>query len=138
MIYHNVPDREIKKTKIPFVAVATNLETGEPHVFDKGDIGVAVQSSIALPPVFRPVTYEDKILVDGGLSEPVAVNIAKRYNPDFIIAVNIRSLGKEKPIRSMIDICARSVYAVYRNLCNEQSKQADIDIRPDVNNFWCI
>jgi NTE family protein len=65
--------RKIEELKIPFRAVATDLFTGKAVVFKKGDLGLAIRSSCAVPFLFSPVISGDKCLVDGGISMPVPV-----------------------------------------------------------------
>ncbi len=80
---------EIQGLNLPFRAVATDLNTGEEVVLDRGDVIEAVRASISIPGVFTPVARGDRLLVDGGLTNPVPVSLARALGADFVIAVDV-------------------------------------------------
>ncbi|MCX6796247.1 MAG: patatin-like phospholipase family protein, partial [Candidatus Falkowbacteria bacterium] len=82
-------EAEFKDTKIPLRIVATDLASGEREVFSQGKIVDAVRASTAVPYVFAPFIQGDKILVDGGISNPVPDNIVKAMGAEVVIAVNL-------------------------------------------------
>lgn len=77
---------------VPFAAVATDLLTGREAVFTAGPLVRAIRASIAIPGVFRPVRDGSRLLVDGGLSNPVPVSACRALGADFVIAVDIAQL----------------------------------------------
>jgi NTE family protein len=78
------------ETLVPrFAAVATDLSTGREIWLTKGPILDAVQASIALPGLFKPVRAEGRWLVDGGLVNPVPVSVCRALGADVVIAVNL-------------------------------------------------
>ncbi len=81
--------RRIEDLPVKFRAVATDLLTGEEFVFDKGPLVDAIIASIALPVIFQPAYIDGRYLVDGGLSNPVPISVARALHPDFCIAVNV-------------------------------------------------
>ena len=81
----------IDKFKIPFYAVATNIQTGEEMVFGRGNTGKAVRASCSIPGIFKPDLIGDKMYVDGGVVSPLAIDVARRYGADVVIAVDISS-----------------------------------------------
>ncbi|MFN2424854.1 MAG: patatin-like phospholipase family protein [Candidatus Binatia bacterium] len=83
---------DIEDLRIPFAAVATDLDTGEEVVLDRGPVIDAVRASIAIPGVFRPRTIDSRVLVDGGLVNPIPVSVARQMGADFVIAVSILRL----------------------------------------------
>jgi len=83
-----VSDANIEDLKIPFAAVATDIETGEEIVINKGSVAEAVRASISIPGIFTPVRLGDRFLVDGGLVNPVPVSVVAQMGVDAIIAVN--------------------------------------------------
>ncbi|AKJ64491.1 patatin-like phospholipase family protein [Kiritimatiella glycovorans] len=86
-----VPCRDIGEMAIPFAAVSTDLRTGSPHVFREGPLIEAIRASISLPGMFSPVACGDRLLVDGGLVNPVPVDVAHAMGADRVIAVEINS-----------------------------------------------
>lgn len=82
-------DIQFSELKIPFACVATDIETGEEVVINHGSVPEAIRASISVPAVFTPVKWEGKYLVDGGLSNPVPVSVAKHMGADIIIASSV-------------------------------------------------
>jgi NTE family protein len=134
-IVKNLSVNNIEELKIPFVAVATDLTHEKSTVISSGPISTAVLASSAIPPFFRPVRAYNKLLVDGGVMEPVPVFSALEYNPKLTIAVDISSPGREFNRKNMWDVTQRSMYLSYYKLSQYQSKHADIMIHPDMNGF---
>ncbi len=73
----------------PYAAVATDLETGAEVWLREGPIREAVRASISLPGIFSPARFGDRLLVDGGLVNPVPVSVCRALGADVIIAVNL-------------------------------------------------
>ena len=73
----------------PFRAVATDLESGETIVMRSGDLTSAMRASLSAPGVFAPVEREGRLLVDGGITDNVPIDIARAMGVDVVIAVNV-------------------------------------------------
>jgi NTE family protein len=124
---HNVP---IEKLRIPFGAVATDLKTGQPILFRRGNTGMAVRASSAVPSVFQPVTIGNRTYVDGGLVAPVPVRFAKEMGAEFIIAVNISSATETQATVSSLDVLMQTFTIMGQRLNHFELKDADIVITP--------
>lgn len=122
----------IEKLKIPFYAVATNLPSGQEVVFGKGNTGTAVRASCSIPGVFRPAKIGDKMYVDGGVVSPVAVDAAKKYGADIVIAVDISADLDTRQPEGTIDTILQAINIMYSKLAGIQITKADIVIRPKV------
>lgn len=85
----HVPSAHIESLLLPFAAVATDLMTGEEVVAAAGDLTEAVRASIAVPGIVTPVRSNGRILVDGGLVNPVPVSVARAMGADLVIAVDL-------------------------------------------------
>jgi NTE family protein len=81
--------KKIEETKIPFCTVATDLIAGEEVVIKSGNIVDAVRASISLPGIFTPLKKDEKYLVDGGLVNPVPVDVVQKMGADITIAVDL-------------------------------------------------
>ncbi len=77
--------------EIPFRTVSTDLDSGEEVVIERGDVLEAVRASLSIPGIFTPVKYNGRLLVDGGLTNPVPVDVARDMGADFVIAVDVNS-----------------------------------------------
>lgn len=84
-------DRNFDALALPFACVATDLETGREIWLREGSVAAAVRASIALPGLFAPVRRDDRLLVDGGLVNPVPVSLARALGADVVIAVDLGS-----------------------------------------------
>lgn len=82
-------DRSFDDLSVPFAAVATDLRDGSEVVLSSGDVIDAVRASIAVPGVFTPFVTDDALLVDGGLVDPVPVNVVRSLGAEFTIAVDL-------------------------------------------------
>jgi NTE family protein len=74
---------------IPFRAVASDLVTGEPHVFSQGSLATATRASLTIPGLFAPVEMDGRMLVDGGIANNLPVDVVKSMGVDVVIAVDI-------------------------------------------------
>jgi NTE family protein len=123
----------MEKLKIPFYAVATDIQNGQEVVFGSGNTGQAVRASCSIPGIFRPVQIGDGMYVDGGVVSPIAVDAARRLGADIIIAVDISSgIDRTKPESTMATIF-QAFDIMYSKLSNIQLARADVVIRPKVD-----
>jgi len=81
--------QKFEDLKIPLRVVAADLKTGEEIIFSKGSVKEAVRASISIPGIFRPVEIKKHLCVDGGLLNPVPVNVVKEMGAEVIIAVDL-------------------------------------------------
>jgi NTE family protein len=122
----------MEKLKIPFYAVATDIKTGRSVVFNSGNTGMAVQASCSIPGVFQPARFSGATYVDGGVVDPLAVDVAKRYGADVVIAVDISSgIDSVVPATTM-DTIMKSIQIMYSKMSQIPLGQADVVIRPVV------
>lgn len=87
----NFVQETVEELGAPFGCVATDLQTGAEVWLRKGSIAEAVRASIALPGLFTPVMREGRLLVDGGLVNPVPVSLARAMGADIVIAVDLNA-----------------------------------------------
>ncbi len=135
-------DIRFSNLKIPFACVATDIETGEEIVIDRGSVPEAVRASISIPGIFTLVKKGGRYLVDGGLVNPVPVSVVKAMGADFIIAVNVipgvvdrthhqeGAKGSKEP--NIIHILMQSLYIGTYSLARSSLEGADIVIEPHV------
>ena len=83
--------RSIAQLNMPFAAVATELDSGRESWLQDGSVVDAVRASIAIPGIFTPVLHNGVWLVDGGLSNPVPVSVARGMRADCVIAVDLNN-----------------------------------------------
>jgi len=98
-LYSLFGDKNFEDLKIPLSVITTDIESGKMVVLNSGNLLKAVRASMSLPMLFSPVIYNRKKLVDGGLSNPVPVDIVKEQKVDRVIAVNLRGFS---PLKSSL------------------------------------
>jgi NTE family protein len=128
----NSKARDFKDLKIKFVAVTTDLNTGRTVALEAGPIAPAVNASAALPSIVKPVRMYGETFVDGGVTDPVPVDIAKRYSPKMIIAVNIAAEPRPQVYRSPVGIMSQTMDLMMGSLSKLCAEDADIYIHPKV------
>lgn len=84
-----IPDMNIEDMPLPFAAVATDIIHSREVVFTSGSFYRAIRASVAIPAVFTPVKYNDTILVDGCVLNPIPVNHVRRKPGDILVVVNL-------------------------------------------------
>ncbi|EQB62793.1 MAG: hypothetical protein RBG1_1C00001G0372 [candidate division Zixibacteria bacterium RBG-1] len=122
--------------KIPFRSVCTDLVTGEKVVLDSGDLAWAMRATMAAPLAFTPVEWEEKLLVDGGLVDPIPVDVVKQMGADIVIAVNTSSvLAAKEQILTPLDIAAQSTSVMTLEKKQQSLSQAQVVISPQLKDF---
>jgi len=127
-----VHGQPIEKLRLPFGAVATDLRTGQPILFRRGNTGAAVRASSAVPGVFQPVRIGNIDYVDGGLVSPVPVSFARKMGADFVIAVNITAQPDAQQPSNTFEVLLQTFSIMGQSLNQYELKQADIVIRPEL------
>jgi len=84
-----VDERPIERLAKPFAVVATQASNGRMTVFNRGDTGLAVRASASVPNLFVPPVINGEEYVDGGLTSPVPVKLARAMGADVVIAVDV-------------------------------------------------
>ena len=93
----------IEQLGLPFAAVATDLATGAEVVLDQGNLQRAVRASIAIPGLFTPVYWRKRLLVDGGLVNPVPVSVARQQGATYVVGVDLNSVVSAAAVQRIQD-----------------------------------
>lgn len=136
----NFGRKSFSDLKIPFQAVTTDINTGQRVDIGQGDLTKAILASLSVPLVFKPVEYKGRSLVDGGLTDPVPVDVAKEAGADKIFASNVihyiienknrsqRSKNSKGKLRT-----AGTAFDIMSNRLAEYSvENADIILTPEI------
>lgn len=122
--------RPIEQMKLPLGIVATDLDSGAPILFQRGDTGVAVRASSAVPAVFQPVRIGSREYVDGGLVSPVPVRFARQMGAELVIAVDISSPPDGQATGDVMKMLLQTFAIMGRSINSFELKEADIVLRP--------
>jgi NTE family protein len=120
----------MEKLKLKFGAVATDLNSGQPILFARGNTGQAVRASSSVPSVFQPVVIGGHQYVDGGLVAPVPVRFVREMGADFIIAVNISTQTEAQEAVSSLQVLLQTFAIMGQRLNHYELQDANIVIQP--------
>ena len=120
----------IEQMKLPLGIVATDLHSGDPVLFRRGNTGAAVRASSAVPAVFQPVKIGNREYVDGGLVAPVPVKQARDMGANVVIAVDISSDPEGNPAGDTFQILMQTFNIMGKSLNSVLLKDADLVVKP--------
>ncbi len=133
------PTTRFEELRIPFVAVATDLQTGKAvEMGGTGDVAFAIRASSCIPGLYVPVTDEEgRQLVDGALVANIPTGAARRMGADIVIAVDVNAEGAKflGPPQSAIGIMIQSMMVIQRTVSAHQLLNADAVIRPKIGHI---
>lgn len=132
-------NRPIEQLSKPFVAVATQGNTGQRVDFARGNTGQAVRASSSFPVFFKPTQILGKTYVDGCLVSPVPVDAARKMGADIVIGVDISAqLERRVVFDGLSNVIDQSLIIMIRRLGEQELARADVVIRPKVGKIGTI
>lgn len=130
---------DFSKLSIPFYCIATNMETGEAIVLDKGNLAEAMSISSILPTLFQPIEKDGILLMDGGIANNYPVEILKAKNLDYIIGVNVQEdLLTKDEIKSVSEILSQINSFRSSEAMKAKKEMTDLFIEPNVEGYNVI
>ncbi|MBN6773395.1 patatin-like phospholipase family protein [Pseudomonas granadensis] len=134
LLAHTSDTRDFDKLPIPFRAVATDIANGEKVVFRKGHLPQVIRASMSIPAVFAPVELDGRLLVDGGMTDNIPLDVARQMGVDVAIVVDIGTpLRNRKQLTTVVDVLNQSITLMTRSNSEEQLaalKSTDVLIQP--------
>ena len=125
-----VNGRLIESMPLPLGIVATDLNSGQGVLFQRGDTATAVRASSAVPALFQPVRIAGRDYVDGGLVSPVPVRYARQMGAELIIAVDISSAPEGNAASDTLQILMQTFSIMGKSINNLELREADVVVRP--------
>ncbi len=122
--------RLIEDMPLPLGIVATDLNSGQSMLFQRGDTGTAVRASSSVPAVFHPVRISGRDYVDGGLVSPVPVRAARQMGAELVIAVDISSPPEANAAGGTLDVLLQTFSIMSKSINYFELKEADVVVRP--------
>ncbi len=129
----NLDATNFDELKIPFFAVTTDLYSSELVTIGGGPIAPAVEASAAIPFVFVPVWLHGRAFVDGSVIDPVPVRVARKFNPEIIVAVDLRGLLPEDFPTNLFGVAERSAEITLLWQSESCVQHASVIIRPELD-----
>lgn len=136
LINNFVKDKPIEALKTPFIAMATNLKTGDSVQLKSGDAGQAVRASSSMPGVFLPMNLNGMELVDGAITSPLPVSVARQISADMVVvAVDVGAAPQNAHASGIYEIVMQSFEIMGLSLAKLEGQKADVLIKPNVAAF---
>lgn len=139
IFYHTNDVDNFDQLKIPYRAVATNLETGEAVIMGSGSLNTAIRASMSIPGVLAPVVRDGTLLADGGMADNLPVDVVRGMQVDRVIAVNIGTpLNKAKDINNLFAVSNQvSTFLTIKNAQEQIATLTNTDIllQPDLGDI---
>jgi NTE family protein len=122
---------------IPFLCMATDLETGESVVFDKGNLTDALRASVAYPSIFSPYEINGRLYIDGGVRNNLPIAVLKdEKNIDFVIAIDVQGkLYNKEELTGIVEVLEQVGSFPNMLYYDQQKKKADIIVRPPIDQY---
>ncbi|MBE0547862.1 MAG: patatin-like phospholipase family protein, partial [Rubrivivax sp.] len=120
----------IEQMKLPLGIAATDLDSGDGILFQRGDTGSAVRASSAVPAVFQPVRIGSREYVDGGLVSPVPVRYARQMGAEMVIAVDITAPPDGAATGDVMKMLLQTFAIMGRSISQFELRDADLVLRP--------
>ncbi len=139
LLFHVKDIQDFRKLPIPFLCIATNVETGEEILLDKGYLPEAIVASGTFPSLFEPSEIDGDILIDGGVVNNYPIDQVRAMGADIIIGVDVQhDLATRESLSSATEILLQINNYRTVNDMKRKSGQTDIYIRPDIDEFSVI
>ena len=139
LLYHVKDINDFSKLPIPFLCIATNAESGEEVILNKGYLPKVVAASSALPSLFEPTNIDDTVLIDGGIVNNYPIDEVIKMGADIIIGSDVQvELSAKEELSSALEILEQ--INNYRTATDMQTKslKTDIYIKPKITDFSLI
>ena len=127
---------DFSKLPIPFFCMATNIETGQPILLDKGNLAQSVKASAAFPSLFEPVIIDEQLLIDGGVTNNYPIDELRAKGMDIIIGIDVQDgLANRSDLSSAPAILFQINNFRTINDMKIKAPKTDIYIKPDITKF---
>lgn len=131
--------QDFNKLPIPFLCIATDIETGQEVLLNNGSLAMAIRASSALPSLFSPIEIDGKLLVDGGVSNNYPIDELKKLGADIIIGVDVQDgLKSREHLNDASRILGQISTIGQIEIMKRKIAETDIYIKPDISEFSVI
>ena len=130
---------DFNELPIPFLCIATNLESGKETVLNKGYLPRAIRASGSLPTLFSPVRINDSLYIDGGITNNYPIEEVRAMGADIIIGIDVQdTLRTREELKSVLNVMSQiNNFRTIENM-NQKSKNTDIYIHPKIKDYTVV
>ena len=136
LIIDNLGDIDIQDLPMPFSPVVVDIKSTEEIALRRGNLAKAVAGSCAVPGVFAPVEFEDKLLADGGLQNTIPADIPKLFGCDYVVSIDVnstRAYGTES--NKLLDVMGASIRILMKSNAIKGYVYSEVVIQPNLKRF---
>ncbi len=136
LIIDNLGDIDIQDLPVPFAPVVVDIKSTEEIALRRGNLAKAVAGSCAVPGVFAPVEFEDKLLADGGLQNTIPADIPKLFGCDYVVSIDVnstRAYGTSST--KLLDVMGASIRILMKSNAIKGYVYSEVIIRPNLKRF---
>ncbi len=139
LIYAVKDIRDFSQLSIPFVCVATDIETGVAVVLKNGYLAQCIQASASFPTLYSPVEIDGRMLIDGGVSNNYPVEEIRKMGADIIIGVDVQDdLKDRKSLKEATKIMLQITNLQMIEKMKMKSTLTDIYLKPEVSKYGIL
>ena len=139
LLYHVKDIKDFNELPIPFVCIATNAETGEEVILNKGYLPEAIMASGTLPSLFEPATIDGKVLIDGGVVNNYPLEKVYEMGADVVIGVDVQhGLSNREALSSATEILLQINKFRSVTYMEEKARKTDIYIKPNMDDYTVL
>lgn len=139
LLYHVKDVSDFNKLPIPFVCIATNVETGEEVILDRGYLPEAIMASGTLPSLFEPAIIDGKVLIDGGVVNNYPLEKVYEMGADVVIGVDVQhGLSNRESLSSATEILLQVNKFQSVADMEEKARKTDIYIKPNMTEYTVL
>ena len=122
--------KDFDELRIPYRAIATDIETGEAVVLSEGNLAKAMRASMSIPAALPPVRHEGRLLVDGGIGNNIPIDVARSMGAEIFIVVDVSApLAGQDELQSSIGITSQLTTILTRRFADQQLQTlTDVDV----------
>lgn len=139
LLLHVRHERDFNKLAIPFLCIATDIESGKQVILDKGILPQSILASGAFPSLYSPVEIDGRLLIDGGVANNYPIDELRKMGAEIIIGVDVQDgLKNREDIRGASDILLQiSNFSMVQDM-SRKIRETDIYIKPDIKGYSVI
>ena len=139
LTYHVRNTRDFKKLPIPFFCMATDIETGEEIILNKGIFPQALVASSSVPSIFYPIEIEERLLVDGGVTNNYPVEKLKELGAEYIIGVDVQEALKDrKELQGITTIFGQISNFNTQSQMKSKRQLTNVYIKPEIKGYTVL
>lgn len=135
MVLRDIGDVRIEDSKIPLAICTTDITTGEQVVFQKGKLADAVCASVAVPGLYTPVEINNRLLVDGGITENVPISVLEKMGAGILVGVDLNGVKKYPYPDDMMAVMGNAFDIAIDLRTRDQLKKCDITLSLDLSDY---